>query len=255
MTTVSQNEALQAIGLTDLWGVADRLAARLGELGITTPLQLREADARLIRQRLGVVAERIVLELQGVPCMELEHVAPTKKSIIASRSFGRPVVMRNELEEAVATYAARAAEKMRRQNLCTAHVVVFIQTNRFKPREPQYFAQQAIHLTSDTADTSRLITAAQWALGRIWKAGFSYKKAGVMLLDLSHRDQAQPGLLVPADSDRAVATMAALDAINRRFGHDTLSYAASGSKRAWKLRSEFMSGRYTTDWDELLKVG
>lgn len=182
MTTVSQDEALQAIGLADLWGVANRLADRLGELGITTPLQLREADARLIRQRLGVAVERIVLELQGVPCLTLEHASPTKKSIMASRSFGRPVVMRNELEEAVATYAARAAEKMRRQNLCTAHIVVFIQTNRFKPGEPQYFAQQAIHLTSDTADTSRLTTAAQWALGRIWKAGFSYKKAGVMLL-------------------------------------------------------------------------
>ncbi len=107
-------------------------------LGITTPLELRDADPRFVRERLSVVLERMVLELRGVACLGLEEVTPDRKSLIASRSFGRAVETRRELEEAVAVYTARAAEKMRRQNLATASLAVFIQTNRFKPADPQY---------------------------------------------------------------------------------------------------------------------
>lgn len=106
---------LARMTLTDLWGVAGRTAQRLAETGITTQLTLRECDPAFIRERFSVVMQRMVLELQGVCCLDLQEHAPDRKSIIASRSFGRPVTTLQEMEEAVASYVPRAAEKMRRQ--------------------------------------------------------------------------------------------------------------------------------------------
>src|SRR3546814_2703830 len=107
----------------------------LAALGIPTPIDLKRADPRLIRERFNVVLERTVYELRGVSCLGLEEVTPDRKSIMASRSFGQPVYTRREMEEAVGSYTARAAEKMRRQNLVTAQIVVFIHTNRFRPQD------------------------------------------------------------------------------------------------------------------------
>lgn len=254
METSAQLAALGQLGLTDLWGVAKRLAARLEEIGINTPTALRAADPRFVRERLGVIGERMVLELRGIPCLRLEHVMPDRKSIVASRSFGRPVESRQELEEAVATYAARAAEKMRRQNLATANLLVFVQTNRFKPSERQYAGQHTVQLPVASADTGRLLAAARWAVGKIWRQGYRYKKAGVMLLDPVPSRNVQCGLFHATDDAKSKARMAALDALNARFGRGTVSYATSGTKRAWTLRSDFVSSRYTTNWDELLRV-
>lgn len=254
METSAQDRALAKLELTDLWGVAGKLAGHLAKVGITTPLGLRDADSRFIRERLGVVVERIVLELQGISCVQLEHIAPDRKSIMASRSFGRPIVARNELEEAVATYAARAAEKLRRQKLATANLTVFIHTNRFKTEDRQYVAQQTVQLPVATADTGRLISAARFAVSKIWRDDYRYKKAGVMLLDLAPAGAVQAGLFHATDDERSQARMAALDALNLRFGRGTIAYATLGRKPSWKLRSELLSGRFTTSWDELLRV-
>ena len=116
----AQEAALARIELTDLWGIAGRLAARLQAIGINTPLDLKRGDPRLIRERLGVVTMRLALELRGMPCLDLEREIPDRKSIMASRSFGRPVTTLAEMREAVASYTARAAEKLRRQHLATA---------------------------------------------------------------------------------------------------------------------------------------
>ena len=245
---------LAAIELTDLWGVARRLAARLTEIGITTPLALKQADPRFIRERFNVVLERLVLELRGVPCIRLEEAPPDRKSIIASRSFGRTVETRAELEEAVATYTSRAAEKLRGQGLAANRITVFAHTNRFKPEDPQYAAQQPVTLPIATADTGKLITAARRGLGAIWRPGYRYKKAGIMLLDLVPAATVRGALFDRPDTPRSQARMRAVDGLNRRFGRDTVSFAASGRRRAWKLRSEFISQRFTTDWDELLRV-
>ena len=155
------------------------LAARLSAIGITTPLELRDADSRLIRERFSVVLERMVLELRGVACIALEEVTPDRKSLVASRSFGRPVETRRGLEEAVSVYTARAAEKMRRQNLATASLAVWIEITGFKPEERQYSASKSVRLSVATADTGKLIEAATAALSIIFKQGYRYKKAGV----------------------------------------------------------------------------
>lgn len=254
MDEASQTEALAKLELTDLWGLAGRIAARLQALGITTPLQLRDSDPKWIRSQFSVVMERMVLELQGHPCFVLEDGTPDRKSIMASRSFGRPVETLDEMREAVATYVSRAAEKMRRQDLITPSLQVFVNTNRFREQDAQYYGQHTVHLPVATADTGRLIRAAMHGLSCIWKAGPRYKKAGVVCLDLHRADTVQAGLFHTPDSPAQRELMASLDMLNQRFGRGTVAYAASGIQKAWKLRSDQKSPAYTTRWQELLRV-
>jgi DNA polymerase V len=255
MTNEPQIEStLERMTLTDLWGVAGRMAQRLTELGITTPLKLRESDPAFIRERFNVVMQRMVLELRGVSCLDLEDHVPDRKSIIASRSFGRPITTLQEMEEAVASYVARAAEKMRRQNLATAHLCVFVETNRFKPTDPQYNVSRAIRLPVASADTGTLAKAASRVIRAIYKSGFRYKKAGVMLLDLAPADRVQGDLWTSPDTPRSKSLMKALDSLNEYYGRGTLTYASAGRQQAWKLRRDHISPRYTTSWEELLKV-
>jgi DNA polymerase V len=246
--------ALSRLKLTDLWGIAGRMQARLNALGIHTPLQLRDADPRHLRERLSVVIQRMVMELRGEPCMELEEGTPDRKSIMASRSFGNPVTTYQEMREAVSTYAARAAEKMRRQNLATAHLAVFVETNRFRETDAQYYGTRTMRLPVATSDSGRIVKAAGAVLRLIWKSGFRYKKAGVILLDLGPAARVQGDLWDQPDSPASKRLMKALDTLNGQYGRDTVILASTGQRRAWKLRREFISPRYTTDWDELLQV-
>jgi DNA polymerase V len=174
---------------------------------------------------------------------------------MASRSFGRLVTARREMEEAVASYAARAAEKMRRQNLAVGRLMVFVQTNPFRTQDAQYAREQTVRLPVATADTGKIVRAARLGLNAIWRDGFQYKKAGVMLLDLAPASSIQGGLFDRPDSPRAQARMRALDHLNHRFGRDTVTYAAAGIARPWKMQRGSLSPRYSTCWDELLSVG
>jgi DNA polymerase V len=133
---------LAHLALDDLWGVGRRLAARLCAVGITNPLMLKQTDARFIRERFSVVLERTVTELRGIACIEMEDAPPSRKSIMASRSFGQALHTRQEMEEAVATYTARAAEKLRRQQLAASRLVVFVMTNRFRPQDANIAASR-----------------------------------------------------------------------------------------------------------------
>ena len=210
----AQDAALARIGLTDLWGVAGRLAGRLAAISIATPLDLKREDPWLIRERLGVVTMRLALELRGVPCLDLERDVPDRKSIMASRSFGRPMTKLAELREAVASYTARAAGKLRRQHLATAHLMVFVETNRFKPDEAQHCATRPVHLPVATSDSGKLIGAALARLASIWRDGYRYKKAGVVLFDLHPAAMVQEGLFDKADNPRCVALMRTIDRLN-----------------------------------------
>lgn len=249
--------ALEALDdLTNLWGVADRLAGRLRAIGIDTPLALRDADPRHVRKHCTVVLERMVHELRGTPCIHLEEGTPENKTIIASRSFGRPVVTRHDLEQAVSVFVARAAEKMRGQRLACVSLMVCIETNEFRPHDPQHDAGQVVRLPVATADTGRLNGAAQVALARIWRPGYRYKKAGVAFLELAPATRVQGGLFDRPDDARSHARMRALDTLNRRYGRGTVAYGVptGGERQNWRMRRDLLSPRYTTRWDELLRV-
>jgi DNA polymerase V len=230
------------------------MAERLAAIGITTPRELRDADPHTLRQHTSVVMERMSRELQGIPCIGLVEMTPTAKSIMCSRSFGRAVIEREELEQAVCSYTERAAVKLRHQHLACASLQVFVMTNRFKPSETQYSASKTISLPVATADSAKLAKAAMMALGALWRPHLRYKKAGVILLDLAPATQVQGDLWEGPDTLKSKALMRVVDRLNEEFGRDTISIAASGRKRPWGLKSEQRSQHYTTDWDELLRV-
>jgi DNA polymerase V len=185
----------------------------------------------------------------------LTLTTPANKTILASRSFGRAVVERQELEESICTHVARAAEKLRRQNLVAGAVMVFVTTNKFKTEDRQYAASRTVELSVASADTMTLSNAALTAAKRLWRPGYRYKKAGITLLALGQSHNVQSDLWCQADTPKSKALMRVLDAINAEHGRDTLKLAASGIERAWGLRSGQRSPHYTTDWDDLLKVG
>lgn len=175
----AQTAALAAMELEDIWGIARRTADKLKAIGIKTPLDLRQADPKAIRRTFGVVLERLVLELRGIPCHGLELAPPPKQSICVSRSFGRPVTTLPELSEALSAYIERAAEKLRRHGLAAGYVTVFLHTNRFRPEEPQYSPSAGLALPVATCDTAPLSSVpAIKSCGRFTGRGFVSKRRG-----------------------------------------------------------------------------
>lgn len=241
---------LNGVAVGDVWGIGPNSARLLTQRGITTALQLREADEPWIRKHLGVVGLRVVAELRGQSCLALEDCPPPKQGITYSRAFGRSVSTLAEMEEAVSSYVSRAAEKLRGEGLAATVLTVFIMTNAFT-EEPQYRNSVTCALPVGTDSTSELIRAALKGLRRIYRDGYRYKKAGVMCTALVPTGQVQPDLFDQHDRPRSKRLMTALDAINDRWGAGTLQYAASGLTKAWKTQCHQRSPAYTTDWDEL----
>ena len=241
----------------DLWGVGKNLAQRLRGMGVTTALEFKQADPAAVRKSMGVIGERMLRELNGIPCMELEEMPPDRKGVMASRSFGSPVEALEGLEEALANHVARAAEKIRRYGLLATRMEVFLRTNRFSKDAPQYCPGVGITLDRPTNSTSELMATARELLHRIFRAGYRYKKTGIQLANLVSEEEYQPELFdrpkARIDVDKIV------DEINRRLGdpkNPVITRASQGTERSgkvmgWKMRSERHSPHYTTDWREL----
>ena len=236
----------------EVWGVGKRIAKRLNAMGVETVLDLRNISIKEIRAQFGVVMERTCNELRGISCLELEDVAPAKQQIMSSRSFGSPVTTLAELREAVASYVSRAAEKLRAQQSVSAAVHVFIQTNRFKESDLQYSEGLLVPLPDPTDDTRLLASAATLGLSLIFKPGYQYKKAGIMLTLISDKAKRQQTLFDdPLQRAQSANLMAAMDAINAQFGRGTVTTGANGTEKRWAMRSGNRSPRFTTQWDEL----
>ena len=243
---------MSQLEVSEVWGVGKRIAKRLNAMGVETVLDLRNISIKEIRAQFGVVMERTCNELRGISCLELEDVAPSKQQIMSSRSFGCPVTTLAELREAVASYVTRAAEKLRAQQSVSAAVHVFIQTNRFKESDLQYSEGLVVPLPDPTDDTRLLASAAIFGLGLIFKPGYQYKKAGIMLTLISDKAKRQETLFDdPLQRAQSAKLMAAMDAINAEFGRDTVRTGANGTDKRWAMRSENRSHRFTTRWDEL----
>ncbi len=239
----------------DIWGISGGFTRRLKRLGITTPTELRAASPHYIRQHLGVVGERLVYELRGTSCIELEEITPDKQNICCSRSFGKVTSDFNAIREATVTFASQACVKLRRQKLVAARLCVFIQTDRHSADE-QYGGWWASRLLAPTDDTRLIAEHAAWALRRIYRPEFRYKKAGVLLMGLCQRSAAQGCLFVHCDPDESGKLMVAMDRINEMFGRGTIRLASASPValnpcRTWHMRSDRRSPRYTTRWEEL----
>ncbi len=237
------------IAVGEVWGVGPRLSRQLAERGIATVEALRTADAKTLRREFSVVLERTVMELNGIACMALEDAAPNKQQIISSRSFGRYVRDLASLGEAVASYIAIAAEKLRGQGSQAGMVQVYIRTNPHKAEHPQYHPSLTIPLPQASDDTLHLTRAALWGLRRIYRPGYDYQKAGVALLNLTDAATGQGDLFAKGrDNSRLMQVM---DRINGIWGRGTLRSAAEGIEKEWRMKRERKSPGYTTRWGEL----
>lgn len=247
------DELFGRIDVGEVWGVGRKIDARLREMGIASVRDLRDADPAMIRTRFSVVLERTVRELNGVSCLSLEEVAPDKQQIMCSRSFGEPVYELDDLLDAVATYMSRAAEKLRGQQGVAAALMVFLQTNPFKPEEPQYHPSMTVPLPDPTSDTRVLVQWAQRVAKRLYRRGYAYKKAGVMLCGIQPAGVSQGALFdSPSRTDaKSGALMALMDGINQKWGRGAIRLAAEHRHHPWQMRRDRMSPRYTTSWDEL----
>ena len=239
-----------------LWGVAKNTARTLSKIGIRTVLEFQKADPTAVRKSLGVVGERLLRELNGISCLGLEEMPPPRKGVMASRSFGSPVESIEDLEEARANHVARASEKIRRFGLLATHIEIFLQTNRFRKEDPQYYPSIGMTLPTPTASTSELMTAARELLQSIYKSGYRYKKTGVMLAHLVSEEEYQPSLF-PAPAKGRIDVDKIVDEINRRMGDKRspvitrASMGMSNSRGGWRMKADMHSPNYTTDWNEL----
>jgi len=249
-----QRRLLALVPVDDVWGVGKRLSKRLNALGITTALDLANASPRAIRDQFSVVLERTVRELNGESCIELEEIPPTKKQIVCSRSFGEKVTQFELLREAVCEYATRATEKLRKEQQQAKVMTVFIRTSPFKDNEPQYSSSASGELLIPSCDTRDFIELANHLLKRIWKDGFRYAKAGVMLSDFYDPGMFQPGLFDDVSTrSNSQQLMSVLDTINQS-GAGKVFFAGQGTKKDWSMKREHLSPAYTTRWDQLPRV-
>ncbi len=249
-------QALQKTPIADVWGIGYQYAKKLSGYGINTAYDLTLRTENWAHQELGgVVGARLFRELKGFPCIDMQSERVTKHMIATTRMFGNPVTTLHELEEAVATYTARAAEKLRRQHAAARGITVLIVPKQ--EVKGSYYRHGptksgAVRLPLATALTNELVKAALELVRSLFEAGKTYKKAGVILSDIVPETVIQGNLFAQApDNTKARALMEAIDNINFAMRGDILKFAASGTTRNWKMRQEMRSPRYTTRWDEL----
>ena len=244
---------LASVEVDDVWGVGREYAKLLKRNGIKTALDLRDTNETWIRKKMTVQGLRTVLELRGTACIELEETVPDKKQIVNSRSFGKDLDKYQDVSEAIASYTTRAAEKLRMQQSICGHISVWVQTNGFKD-DPQYSNSISCRLPEPTSYTPLLVKYALHLLRKIYKSGYKYKKAGVMLMDLVPAENIQFNLFTKIDHSRNEKLMKAFDQINGSWGSQTIRSAASGVGRPWSMKRSRISPRYTTKWDEIIRV-
>ena len=239
--------------LSDVWGIGAQLKKRLNGMGIQTAWELCQRDPVVIRRKMGVVGERILLELRGISCLPLEKVSP-KKSITCSRSFGKTVTEKSELAEALATFVNKASIKLREQSSCAAVLCVYLQAtfNAKEGTRRQY--SLTVPLPAPTNYTPQIITAAKEVLEQIFCPGEKYKKCGVILLDLIQEKNVAPDLFIERLNPNKSKLMEVIDSINKRYGKNAVFYGAMGISRDWKSRCDRCTGDFTTNWEDLAVV-
>lgn len=245
---------LATTGVDKVWGVGPRIGRQLQDSGIRTALDLVRLEPATARRRWSVVLERTVRELQGTPCIPLEDSPPARQEIACTRSFGHPVTELWELEEALTTFASRAAEKLRRQDSHAAQVLTFVRTSPFR-EGAQYSRSVLVPLHRPGSDTAPIVRAALSGLRSIYRTGYPLTKAGVILMDLRPAGRVQQALALGGEEapDHA-GLMSVLDDLNRRYGRGTVSLGSGGTgkqPRNWMMKQERRTPGYTTRLEDI----
>lgn len=247
--------ALRNLSTQDVWGIGSQGSKKLSFYGITTAWDLAQKDHRWIRKTFNVTLARTALELQGIPCLSLEEITSSKKSLISSRSFGKPVTSIEVLREALSFHASSLALKLRQQKNLTSYLRVFIRTNPFDKNASYDMNSSLVPLFFPSNDTTLLIKAALSALEDIFKEGLAYKKAGVMAFHLTLEETTPFSLFQnEKDADKRRSLFKTMDQLNNRWGRGSLIFASEGFHKTWHPKASLKSPSFTQDWNHLPRV-
>lgn len=247
--------ALKFTAIEEIWGVGRNHARRFKEYGINTAYDLTCIEESWIKKKFSIVVLRIARELKGIKCLDIESQHKTKKNICTSRSFGNPTSDYNTIKEAISTFAVRCCEKLRKQKTSTSELRIFIYTNPFNPRHRQYYGTKKIQLERATNDNQIIVQEVIKGLRKIYKKGYVYKKAGVIVGNITQENKVQLNLFDQIKNrEKYTKISKVIDRINSSMGRDKLRIATQGFDRKWKMKQEQLSQCYTTRIDEILTV-
>ena len=248
------DEMLSFTEVEDIWGIGRQYAALLRRNGCKTAKDVTNIPEEWMRTNMTVVGQRLWNELRGIPSIEWEYEPPAKKNICTSRSFGKLTGDKTILIEAASNYAAACAVKLRNQQSCAKAMSVFINTNQHKTEQPQYSASICLEFERPTNLTGEIIQYALKGLDIIYKEGYLFKKVGIIMLGLIPESQSQGSLFDKRDRTKNRELLKTVDKLNRMMGKDSVRMAVQGYQRRYKLRADYLSNKYTTNINEILKV-
>ncbi len=245
-------KALKWLSIEDVWGIGRQHSKRLKALNVHTAYEFTQLEDEWVRKYLSIVGLRLKKDLEGIPTLDLEEAQP-KKNIATTRSFETNYTEFEQLKERVTAFAVSCGEKLRKQNSCCNSLMVFIHTNGHRKDLPQYNRNIIIQLPFPTNSSIELAKFATQALKQIFKPGFHYKKAGVIVQDFTPVNNLQLNLFNNSD-ERHIALMKAIDTINHTYGQHKIRLAAQDNKRVWKMKQEKLSPRYTTKLSDIITI-
>ena len=250
---VELDALLRTLHVDDVWGIGAQRGNLCRQHGIKTAYDYKVADSVWVKRHLSIMGLRTQMELRGIPCMPMQTIKEPRKNICCSRAFGHPLTELADLKEGIALYATRACERLREQHSLVTAISVFITTNHFREDQQQYSKSVTITLPRATANTAEVIVAAQRGIERVFRPGMAFHKAGVTLLNLHDDTFVQPSMFDEVD-ESAERLQATIDAINRRFGRDTVKYGAISLEQPWRMKNQQQSSHFTTRWDGLARA-
>ena len=247
-------KVLRKFPIEDVWGIGRKTARKLHDRGISTAWEFIQMGEGVVRGLFGIVGLRTWQELRGIPSIEFEDTIEAKQSICVSRSFSKEITEVAELVEQVANFASSATEKLRAQHSACIEMMVFAYTNRFKENEPQTYGSVLVSFPEATNDHRAIIAAAVNATREVYKRGFGYKKAGVVISKIIPESGVVRSLFSDSAAiERENKLSSAMDAINHTFGRGAVKMGIQGSGHI-KSSSESQSPHYTTLWSDIPKV-
>lgn len=245
-------KALKWLKVEDVWGIGYQHAKKLKNIGVHTAYHFTQLPNDWVKKNMAIVGLRLKRDLEGIPTLNLEQVQ-AKKNIATTRSFEKPYTDFSDLKERISTFAITCAEKLRKQQSCCKGILVFIRTNRFNPNLPQYNPKICVQLPFPTNSSIELTKFALFALQQIYKKGYAYKKAGVIVYDFCPENQLQLTLFENRNS-KHIQLMQAIDTINKNYGNQKIKIAAQDLTRIWKMKQEKLSPKYTTRLEDIIVV-
>ncbi|MDC3257424.1 Y-family DNA polymerase [Candidatus Pelagibacter sp.] len=244
---------LEKIDINDIWGVGRQLTKFYQKNGIYNAKQLKNKSNTWIKKSSNVLSSRTAMELRGIPCINLETTTTKRKSCVVSRSFGKKIEKFQELKEAVASYCLNASEKIRSESLIAKAITVFVRTSPFQRNFGYYSNSNTVDFPIATNNSIEIVKTAVSVLEKIFKNGYQYQKAGVMLMGLSN-DDGKKNLFSSEKDEKINSLMRSIDNTNYRYGRSTLSLASAGVQKKWNMKREYSSKIDTADFYCLPKI-